>query len=443
MLVAACLATATFAETDASPGGASTVDRLVTDEAFSRPSANLGDPEAFDRGQALFQKLWIAAPSPIAGSDGLGPLFNARSCQDCHQRDGRSPAPDAAGGVPVGLLLRLGRPHPAAIAAHLADPGYGHQLQPLAAPGQREEGQAIVEWSALAVQLSDGTIITLRAPAYRILDPAYGPLAPDIDLSPRIAPQMTGLGLLEAIPAADILAREDPDDRDGDGISGRANWIGGRLGRFGWKAGQPGLREQSAQAFFFDMGLSNALYPDPWGDCTALQDLCRTAPDGGTPEVEDATLDLVTYYSSNLGVPARPDADDPEILRGKVLFHDLNCSGCHWPSHQTGSATAYPEHAGQLIWPYTDLLLHDMGPALGDGLHEGLASGTEWRTPPLWGLGLLQTVAPDTGFLHDGRARTILEAILWHGGEAEVPRNAVVALPPEDRAALVAFLNSL
>jgi CxxC motif-containing protein (DUF1111 family) len=260
---------------------------------------------------------------------------------------------------------------------------------------------------------------------------------------------MIGLGLLEAIPKADILAREDPDDSDGDGISGRANIIAGQLGRFGLKATQATLRHQSAQAFAADMGLSTDLHPTPWGDCTAAQPACLTAPHGQEPghrdglEVDRTSLDLVIYYARNLGVPTRPAVDDPETLRGKAIFHALNCSGCHTPKHVTARLPDQPEQSFQLIWPYTDLLLHDMGPALADGLPEGMATGSEWRTPPLWGLGLTRQVSPNAGFLHDGRARTILEAILWHGGEAEAQRNAVITLAPEDRAALLTFLESL
>jgi CxxC motif-containing protein (DUF1111 family) len=434
---------------EANPAGAATVRVLASTDAFSLPSANIADEMAFALGNALFQKLWIAAPSSTKGSDGLGPLYNARACQDCHVKDGRAPAPSDAGDVPGTFLLRLGLPDLQAIAAHVADPTYGHQLQTFAAPGHHAEGRVSVTWTPVPVTLSDGTVITLRQPSYLVTDPAYGPLDPATVLSPRIAPQMIGLGLLEAIPDADILAREDPQDSDGDGISGRANRIGDQLGRFGLKAGQPSLRSQSAQAFFADMGLSTDLHRDPWGDCTAAQPTCLTAPHGQEPQVRDglevdrASLDLVTSYARNLGVPARRAVDDPTTLRGKEVFYSLNCTGCHTPRHVTARLPDQPEQSFQLIWPYTDLLLHDMGDALADGLPEHLATGTEWRTPPLWGLGLSQQVSPNAGFLHDGRARTILEAILWHGGEAETQRNAVIDLAPQDRAALLSFLESL
>jgi CxxC motif-containing protein (DUF1111 family) len=434
---------------EANPAGAATVRVRSGIDAFSLPSANIADEMAFSLGNALFQKLWVAAPSSTKGSDGLGPLYNARACQDCHLKDGRGPAPTDDGAVPGTFLLRLGLPDLQAIAAHAADPAYGHQLQTFAAPGQLAEGRVSVDWTPLPVTLGDGMVITLRQPSYSVTDPAYGALDPATILSPRVAPQMIGLGLLEAIPAQDILAHEDPDDADGDGISGRANMVGGELGRFGLKAGKPTLRDQSAQAFFTDMGLSTDLHPDPWGDCTTGQTDCLAAPHGQEDgirdglEVDRESLDLVAYYARNLGVPARRDIDDAKTLRGKAVFYSLNCTGCHTPKHVTARLPDQPEQSFQLIWPYTDLLLHDMGEGLADGLPEYLASGREWRTPPLWGLGLTQQVSPNAGFLHDGRARTILEAILWHGGEAAAQRDAVISLAPEDRAALLAFLESL
>jgi CxxC motif-containing protein (DUF1111 family) len=274
-------------------------------------------------------------------------------------------------------------------------------------------------------------------------------------LSPRVAPQMIGLGLLEAIPAADILARVDENDADGDGISGRAQIVPSvefgvpMLGRFGLKAGAPTVKEQSAGAFAGDMGLSTALHPDPSGDCTAAQAECQTAPagqEGGVRdglEVDRESLDLVTFYSRNLGVPERRDVDDPTVLRGKDVFYTTGCQSCHTPKHVTHRLDGQPEQSFQLIWPYTDLLLHDMGPGLADGRPEGRASGSEWKTPPLWGLGLTETVSGHTQLLHDGRARSVLEAILWHGGEAEGQRDAVAAMSSVDREALLAFLGSL
>jgi CxxC motif-containing protein (DUF1111 family) len=264
---------------------------------------------------------------------------------------------------------------------------------------------------------------------------------------------MIGLGLLEAIPAADILAQTDPDDLDGDGISGRANMVWSvqfdrpMLGRFGLKAGMPTVREQSAAAFSGDIGISTPLFPNAWGDCTEAQDHCRNAHHGDGDvrgqEVDTAGMDLVEFYARNLAVPARRDVENSEVLQGKSLFHDVGCAACHTPNYVTHRLQDQPEQSFQLIWPYTDLLLHDMGEGLADNHPEARATGREWRTPPLWGIGLTQQVSGHSYFLHDGRARSLLEAILWHGGEAAPAQARVVEMTPTERAALIAFLESL
>lgn len=443
------------------PAGAATTRRGATADAFSQPSANM----PFDRqmefqlGNALFTKAWVAAPASTKASDGLGPLFNARACQDCHIKDGRGHAPDTTTDGTVSMILRLSRPAntgPADIAGWIAsapDPTYGAQLQDHASAGHSAEGRIDLFYNNVPVKLSGGTTVTLRKPSFLIGDPAYGPPDPALMLSPRVAPQMIGLGLLEAIPAAEILSREDPDDANRDGISGRAALIPGAtgpaLGRFGHKAGTQSIRAQTAAAFSGDMGLSTRLHPDPSGDCTPAQPACRAAPSGEDPavhdgfEVSDQSLDLVTFYARNLAVPNRPNAGDPTVLRGKQVFYDSGCTGCHTPKHVTARLTGQPEQSFQLIWPYTDLLLHDMGEGLADHRPEGRATGTEWKTPPLWGIGLTAQVTGRESYLHDGRARTLLEAVLWHGGEAAPARDRTIALPQADRNALIAFLESL
>ena len=265
---------------------------------------------------------------------------------------------------------------------------------------------------------------------------------------------MIGVGLLEAVAEADIVAAADPDDRDGDGISGRPNRAWSRehrrvmLGRFGWKAGQPTVAQQSADAFRGDIGISTPLFAAPFGDCTAAQRRCRAAPHGGasrddTVEAGAEMFGLLVFYSRNLAVPARRDIGDPRVLAGKRLFYRSGCTSCHTPKFVTRRDSIGEEQSFQLIWPYSDLLLHDMGDGLADGRSEGVANGREWRTAPLWGIGLTRTVSGHTFFLHDGRARNLLEAILWHGGEAEPARQRVVAMTGSERAALLAFLNSL
>lgn len=445
------------------PAGAATVRARLSADAFSQLSANMPFAHEMDfkLGNALFRKTWVAAPASTLGSDGLGPLYNARACQDCHLKDGRGHPPEGPEDSRVSMFLRLsvpGGPPQAGIADWIAtspEPTYGGQLQDFAAPGHVAEGRMEVTWREEPVTLADGTVVSLRAPSYAISDLGHGAMHPDTMLSPRVAPQMIGLGLLEAIPAADILARQDPDDADGDGISGRAQIAPSlefgvpMLGRFGLKGGAPTVREQSAGAFAGDMGLSNPLHPEPHGDCTEAQIDCRSAPHGQEDgvrdglEVDRASLDLVTFYSRNLGVPARRDVADPTVLRGKEVFHSVGCASCHTPKHVTHRLDGQPEQSFQLIWPYTDLLLHDMGEGLADNRPEGRATGREWKTPPLWGIGLTEAVSGHSQFLHDGRARSLLEAILWHGGEGQAARDGVVALSTQDREALIAFLESL
>ena len=265
---------------------------------------------------------------------------------------------------------------------------------------------------------------------------------------------MIGLGLLEAIPDTHILRREDPDDADGDGISGRANWVWSTeaqklaLGRFGWKAGQPTVLQQSGDAFAHDIGIGNWIVPQAWGDCTENQPTCRAAPHGtgskkANEEIRAKLLDLVAFYARNLAVPTRRNADDPSVLAGKELFSAIGCAACHTPSHETSDASPDPHLRRQRIWPYTDLLLHDMGEGLADHRPEGLANGREWRTAPLWGIGLTPAVNGHTFYLHDGRARSITEAILWHDGEARRAKDHFTRLSPDERRNLIAFVNSL
>lgn len=445
-------------------GGAATVRPRMNADAFSQPSANLSfeDELNFRVGNGLFRRIWVSAPASTLASDGLGPIYNARSCQRCHLKDGRGHPPAGPEDTAVSMFLRVSIPDPEgqgaqAIEGYLAtlpDPTYGTQLQDFSLPGHAAEAGLGVTYEEFDVALSGGETASLRRPTYSAENLGYGPLHPDAMLSPRVAPQMIGLGLLEAIPAADILAWADPDDIDGDGLSGRPQVVWSiahdapMLGRFGHKAGSPSVLEQAAAAFAGDMGLSNPLHPDGWGECTAVQDLCRDAIHGGDPEqdgyeIDQVGLDLVTFYSRNLAVPARRNVDDPQVLRGRSVFHDTGCSGCHRPNYVTHRLQDDSAQSFQLIWPYTDLLLHDMGPDLADGRPEARASGNEWRTAPLWGIGLTEHVSGHTLFLHDGRARSLLEAVLWHGGEAQAQRDAVVAMPPEDRAALIRFLESL
>lgn len=449
---------------EASAGGAATSRAKVSRDSFSHFSDNLSfaDEERFKLGNALFRKLWVSSPASTKASDGLGPLFNARSCQSCHVKDGRGRAPDTDGEKATSLFLRLSVPprteeEKQKLASRewqvVPAPIYGGQLQNRAVPGLQAEADMAITYEELPLTLADGTIVSLREPTYSIADPAYGAPAPDIMMSPRLAPQMIGLGAIEQIHLADILVKADPDDENDDGISGRPSWVLDKdgalvLGRFGWKASMPTIRAQSAGAFAGDIGISTPDVPNHAGDCTAAQTNCLEAPNGvqaslGDSEAPPPILDLVAFYSQHLAVPARRDVGDTQVLAGKKLFYQTGCVACHTPKYVTRRDAPEKYHAFQLIWPYTDLLLHDMGAGLADHRPAGDADGYEWRTAPLWGIGLTETVSGHTQFLHDGRARNLLEAVLWHGGEAESARDKVIAMTNTERNNLIAFLESL
>ena len=450
---------------ETNPAGKGTTRFSVNQDSFSHFLDNLSfeQEEQFKLGNALFRKIWVSSPSSTQASDGLGPLFNARGCQSCHIKDGRGHPPFAGQAENVSMFLRLSVPPrepdtrtamDGVIAGEVGDPTYGTQLQDFAVPGLAAEGRMVIDYTDLPVTLGDGTVVTLRSPKYSVADLAYGPLAEDVRLSPRLANPMIGLGLVEQIPAEDILAHADPEDANGDGISGRPNWTiapetnAVALGRFGWKAGMASIRSQSAAAFAGDIGISTPLVNLPHGDCTENQPACLALPTGeqarlGPSEAPDPVLDLVTFYAQTLGVPERRDVGSDSVLKGKEAFYTAGCASCHVPKFVTSKAAENPAHRFQLIWPYADFLLHDMGEGLADHRPEGQATGSEWRTPPLWGIGLTQTVSGHTFFLHDGRARNLTEAILWHGGEAQASRDAFAKMSADEREALLDFLGSL
>ncbi len=446
------------------PGGAATTKKRPNQDAFSQSSANITFEQegTFKLGNGLFRKVWVSSPSSTQASDGLGPLFNARACQSCHLKDGRGHPPEGNADA-TSMFFRLARAaeteaEKRAIADHkvlnFPDPVYGGQLQDLAVPGLAGEGRMAIAYEEIPVALGDGTTASLRKPSYSVSNPAFGPLDPRTTLSPRVTPQMIGLGLVEQIHPADILAKADADDTNGDGISGRPNIVReGKtgeltLGRFGWKGQTPSIREQSADAFAGDIGISTPEVPKHWGDCTESEPACLSMPNGVQPRLGEVeaplpVMDLVTFYAQNLAVPARRDIKNPEVLAGKQVFYNLGCASCHTPKYVTRRDAPDKAFAFQLIWPYSDFLLHDMGDGLADGQQVGDATGNEWRTPPLWGVGMTQRVSGHTFFLHDGRARNLTEAILWHGGEAQKSREAFAALAAADRDALIRFLESL
>ena len=443
---------------EARSGGSATV-RKTDQNAFSLPSANLPPSRRvdFSVGNSFFRSPWVIAPSTTTARDGLGPLFNTNACQGCHIKDGRGHPPGPEAPNAVSMLVRLSIPDAPAYAniieqqGVVPEPVYGGQFQDMAVPGVTPEGKVRVDYTPVPVRFKDGAEIELRKPSLSITQLGYGPMHPDTRFSARVAPPMIGLGLLEAIPEDAILANAAAQARDNKGIAGRPNrvWDDAQqktvLGRFGWKAGQPNLNQQNVHAFSGDMGLTTSLRP--FDDCTDTQTACKHAPSGngpdGEPEVSDNILRLVLFYTRNLAVPARRDVSAPEVLAGKNLFFQAGCQSCHTPKYTTAANAAEPELANQVIRPYSDLLLHDMGDGLADNRSEFQAGGRDWRTPPLWGIGLTQAVSGHTQFLHDGRARNLLEAVLWHGGEAKAAQQQVLTFNAEQRAALLAFLNSL
>ncbi|MFV8363591.1 di-heme oxidoredictase family protein [Flavobacterium sp. ZT3P35] len=411
---------------------------------FSAPNLTFDEQSDFGIGNSFFRQSWVSAPSSTTARDGLGPFFNAIACASCHFKDGRGRAPIFDGELGHGLLLRLSIPGTNSNGGSLLDPIYGGQLQDNAILGQTVEGTYGITYQSITETFADGTSVILQKPFYQINNLGYGSLANNVQISPRVASQMIGLGLLEAIPESTILSFVTNNTRDG--ISGKANYIydvvsnSQKLGRFGWKANQPNVRQQVAGAFLSDMGITTSLFPNE--DVPTVV-VATTIPNGGTPEISDLNLNRVVLYSSTLAVPARRNYSDQNVLKGKKTFETVGCTNCHIPKIQTGNTHTIAALRNQTIRPFTDLLLHDMGEGLADNTPDFLATGNEWRTPPLWGIGLIKTVNNHTNLLHDGRAKNVEEAILWHGGEGQNAKNKYKQLSAKDRNDLLSFINSL
>jgi CxxC motif-containing protein (DUF1111 family) len=446
LVTAGCQQTAVPEPDEELSGGQGTVFD-TTPNAFSLPLPGLEreDELLFFVGNSFFNQNWVTAPASTTARDGLGPTFNARSCAGCHFKDGRGRPPETDGELTTGFLVRLSVPDANDLFA--PDVNYGDQIQDQAIMGLSPEATMRLEYEEIPFTFPDGTTVSLRQPSLHLENLLHGDLPANAHFSARVANQMIGLGLLEAVPEETILALADPDDADDDGISGRPNWVWNAaanevaLGRFGWKANQPSLAQQTAAAFLGDMGITTPLFPAE--NCMAGDAACETAVTGGTPEIDDEDFLKVVLYASTLAVPARRDWEDSQVLQGKALFNEIGCADCHTPLLETDTHPTIPALSHQTIRPYTDLLLHDMGAGLADGRPDFEASGSEWRTPPLWGIGLIETVNGHTYFLHDGRARSLQEAILWHGGEAEASQEAYTNLTPSEREALLRFLGSL
>jgi CxxC motif-containing protein (DUF1111 family) len=416
---------------------------VLNGEAFNQPFASLdaAQIETFHRGSGVFRQAWVIAPSKDHPDfEGLGPLYNRLSCIACHVRNGRGAAPDDAGGVARSMVLRLSVPGVDAHGGPAPHPAYGGQLNPEGVPGVPGEGRAVLSYEFFETSLADGTAVAMRRPRVALTDLAYGPLEGSALTSLRNAPPAFGLGLLEAVPEREIL--------EGTKNGGRANYVfdvasgAAKLGRFGLKANQPSLEQQIAGAFAEDIGISSSLFPG--ANCTSLEPACsEAAKNGRKVELSQKQLDETLLYIRALAPPARRGTDDARVREGEALFSASGCASCHRESFALEAFAALPGVEGEEIHPYSDLLLHDMGEDLADGRPDFLAGPRDWRTPPLWGLGLAGKFGDGANYLHDGRARSLTEAILWHGGEAKAAASAFRKLSGAEREALLAFLNSL
>ncbi len=438
-------------EGEAYAGGGTTVQN-ESRNAFSFAAANLTGRASleFTTGNSFFNQSWVAAVASTTGRDGLGPLFNETSCASCHFKDGRGRTPNFGEIQGHGMLLRLSLFGQAADGSSLIEPTYGGQFNPVGIQGVAGEGDIAITYQDVEGKYDDGTSYWLRHPTYTLQNLNYGSIDPNVIISPRVANQMVGLGLLEAIEVAAIEQWIDEQDLSGNGISGKANYVydiaqGKKtLGRFGWKAGQPTVRQQVAAAFVGDIGITSSLFPNE--NHTSNQPDALAMPSGNNSdgyELDDLVLDRVTLYSSNLAVPIRRDWDDADVLQGKALFFDIGCQDCHRQKYTTGTHPDFSNLSNQTIYPYTDLLVHDMGEGLADQSTEYSAGAGEWRTPPLWGIGLIENVNGHTELLHDGRARNVAEAILWHGGEAATSQEKFKSLDNEERQQIIKFIQSL
>lgn len=423
--------------------------RTTSNNAFGKeiPGLSFEDKLAFTSGNALFTSVWT--PVDIVNNnnsttDGLGPTFNAVNCAGCHVKDGRG-KPHVNGENSNGFLMRLSTSNNPNTGP-VAHANYGKQIQDRAINNVSYEGKINVTYTNLNRNYPDGTPYVLRKPNYTIIDKQFGELS-DIKMSPRVGQQVIGLGLIDAITRESIEANIDIGDSNNDGIIGKANYIidelSGELkiGKFGWKANQPTLRQQVADAFNGDMGLSTSIFSEQ--NCPDSQTLCNESQIGGEPEVTNSQLNDVIFYQSALAVPKRRNFMDQNVLEGKVLFREADCIKCHATNFTTGDSSENNYVEGVLIHPFSDFLLHDMGQDLADYRSDYLANGSEWRTQPLWGIGLISTVNNHTNFLHDGRARNIEEAILWHGGEADKSKIKFMNLNAIDRNKLIEYVNSL
>ncbi len=439
---------------------------VLPQEVYKQPVPGLSakDKLRFNKGEKVFTNFWIAVNNPViplvwdlsqtgpaGGEWGLGPMFMATNCAGCHLNAGRGRALDTSGLRVFQQLVRLSIPGQGPHGEPMPDPHYGNDIQSFDMVTRKDpearagEAEVFIDWVTSSFTFPDGELLDLRRPSVRIENMNFGPFADGIMMSVRNTQAILGMGYLEAVSEKGILKLAEK--QKAMGLNGRPNYVRDDinkktvLGRFGWKANQPSIKQQIAAAFLADVGVTSAVYPEQ--SCTPVQKECLAALKGDKPELRPELWESLTFWSQSLDVPAQRNRDTPEFKTGEKLFESAGCSGCHVPEMRTGKYPAVPQIANKLIRPYTDLLLHDMGPDLADGRPDFKASGSDWRTPPLWGVGLSMQVNASNSFLHDGRARNLLEAIVWHGGEAKSARDKFVNFTKQQRDELLFFLSSI
>jgi CxxC motif-containing protein (DUF1111 family) len=461
-----------FQPAEHSPAGGMT-GKGLSDRSFVQVGRNVDRKEEllFWTGFSLFRDPWVIAPSSTKDRDGLGPLFNTRSCISCHSSGGKGPSPVQGVSKPSALVIRFG----SAENGVFSDPVYGDQLQPRAVaithssiqPNLLGEAKLQLNYQEIYGEYADGTTYILRQPSYQLTDLAYGDLDKRTALSPRFSPVIYGVGLLDAISVQDLLSQEDINDTDEDGISAKYNRVpvvpshhntadfhglvendavtGPKgVGRFGHKAKHPSLHQQVAAAFRDDIGITNTSFVPE--SCSTGQTNCQAAAiivGDQSVEIPNKLLDLVTQFNQLMAVPPARNLGSFKAQQGRKLFYQLGCESCHTASYTTDATYPHDSLANQIIWPYTDLALHDMGPGLADNVSEYDANGREWRTPPLWGIGARKNIRSENLYLHDGRAESVAAAILWHGGEAQRSQQNFIQLDQQQRNALLAFLDAI
>ncbi len=422
------------------------------DQIFMQPVAELSatDVPRYEEGLRQFKASWSIFPL-IDGEWGLGPTFHASSCVGCHVNAGRGKTVDDGSKPSFQQLLRLSLPGTDAKGEPLPHPAYGNQLQVFGIFGESLSNPVVgeadlrIDWEPQKTTLADGTEVELRRPQSRVTKLAFGPLGEKTLTSLRNTPVVYGMGYLDAVPEADILAIAA--QQKSQGLNGRPNYVKddatGKLllGRFGWKANQPTLKQQVAAAHIGDMGITSSLYHEQ--NCPKVQLQCQAAHQTGKHELTDPAWEAVTFFLASVEAPNRQRPDSGKYIQGEKLFRIAGSNSCHVPEMKTGKFPLLTAIENKTFNPYTDLLLHDMGEDLADNRPDFKAGGRDWRTAPLWGLGLSRRVNGSMDLLHDGRARSVLEAILWHGGEAKKARDQFAGMKKEERDALIAFVQAL